>query len=352
MERIIMHYDMDAFYASIEINRNPKLKNKPLVVGENIVTTASYEARKYGIHSAMKVSDAKLLCPKLIAIPVDKKEYIRISNEIHNLILKITNKVEFIATDEGYVDLTGIVKPENKMQFALKFKERIKELTNLTCSVGMGFNKLSSKIASDINKPFGVYVFENEKDFIEYISDKKIKIIPGVGRKFSEILKHDKIFHVKDVFKYSLDYLVKKYGKSRGENLYCSVRGINHDEVEYEREIHSIGNEETYSIPLQTTSELEREFNSLFEYTYQRLIKNNVFSQSVTVKIRYTSFKTYTKSKKLKFATRDKEFLYNEMLELLNSFEQEDEIRLLGIYFGDIKRNTLIQLSINESLKK
>lgn len=352
MERIIMHYDMDAFYASIEINRNPKLKNKPLVVGENIVTTASYEARKYGIHSAMKVSDAKLLCPKLIVIPVDKKEYIRISNEIHNLILKITNKVEFIATDEGYVDLTGIVKPENKMQFALKFKERIKELTNLTCSVGMGFNKLSAKIASDINKPFGVYVFENEKDFVEYISDKKIKIIPGVGRKFSEILKHDKIFHVKDVFKYSLDYLVKKYGKSRGENLYCSVRGINYDEVEYEREIHSIGNEETYSIPLQTTSELEREFNSLFEYTYQRLIKNNVFSQSVTVKIRYTSFKTYTKSKKLKFATRDKDFLYNEMLELLNSFEQEDEIRLLGIYFGDIKRNTLIQLSINESLKK
>jgi len=161
-----MHYDMDAFYASIEINRNPKLKNKPLVVGENIVTTASYEARKYGIHSAMKVSDAKLLCPKLIAIPVDKKEYIRISNEIHNLILKITNKVEFIATDEGYIDLTGIVKPENKKQFALKFKERIKELTNLTCSVGIGFNKLSAKIASDINKPFGIYIFENEKDFI------------------------------------------------------------------------------------------------------------------------------------------------------------------------------------------
>ena len=102
MERIIiMHYDMDAFYASIEINRNPKLKNKPLVVGENIVTTASYEARKFGIHSAMKVSDAKLLCPKLIVIPVDKTEYIRISNEIHNLIFKITNKVEFVATDEG-----------------------------------------------------------------------------------------------------------------------------------------------------------------------------------------------------------------------------------------------------------
>ena len=132
MERIIMHYDMDAFYASIEINRNPKLKNKALVVGENIVTTASYEARKYGIHSAMKVSDAKLLCPKLIVLPVDKTEYIRISNEIHNLILKITNKVEFVATDEGYIDLSDVIKPENKKAFAIKFNKRINQF-NLLC---------------------------------------------------------------------------------------------------------------------------------------------------------------------------------------------------------------------------
>lgn len=346
MKRIIMHYDMDAFYASIEINKNPKLKNKPIVVGENIVTTASYEARKYGIHSAMKVSDAKLLCPKLIVIPVDKTEYIRISNEIHNLILKITNKVEFIATDEGYIDLTDVIKSENKKRFAIKFQQRIKELTNLTCSVGIGFNKLSAKIASDINKPFGLFIFENEEEFIKYIADKKIKIIPGVGKKFFEVLKNNKIFYVEDIFKYSLDYLVKKYGKSRGENLYCSVRGIDYDEVEYQREIHSIGNEETFFIPLQNNSEITREFNSLFEYTFERLIKNNVFAQSVTIKIRYTSFKTYTKSKKLKFSTRNKDFLYNEMLELINSFEKEDEVRLLGVYFGDIKKSGLIQLAL------
>ena len=351
MERIIMHYDMDAFYASIEINRNPKLKSKALVVGENIVTTASYEARKYGIHSAMKVSDAKLLCPKLIVLPVDKTEYIRISNEIHNLILKITNKVEFVATDEGYIDLTDVIKAENKKAFAIKFKQRIKELTNLTCSVGIGFNKLSAKIASDINKPFGFFIFKNEEEFIKHISDKKIKIIPGVGKKFFEILKNDNIFYVKDVFKYSLDYLVKKYGKSRGENLYCSVRGIDFDEVEYQREIHSIGNEETFLIPLQNNSEIIREFNSLFEYTFERLIKNNVFTQSVTIKMRYTSFKTYTKSKKLKFSTRSKDFLYNEMLELINSFEKEDEVRLLGVYFGDIRKNSLVQLEFNKNYK-
>ena len=350
MERIIMHYDMDAFYASIEINRNPKLKNKPIVVGENIVTTASYEARKYGIHSAMKVSDAKLLCPRLIVIPVDKTEYIRISNKIHNLIFKITNKVEFVATDEGYIDLTNVIKPENKKSFAIKFKQRIKELTNLTCSIGIGFNKLSAKIASDINKPFGFFIFENEEKFIKYISDKKIKIIPGVGKKFFEILKNDNIFYVKDIFKYSLDYLMKKYGKSRGKTLYCSVRGIDYDEVEYQKEIHSIGNEETFLIPLQNNSEIIREFNSLFNYTFERLIKNNVFTQSITIKMRYTSFKTYTKSKKLKFSTRSKDFLYNKMLELINSFEKEDEVRLLGVYFRDIKKSSLVQLTLNKNL--
>ena len=163
-------------------------------------------------------------------------------------------------------------------------------------------------------------------------------------------MNNDNIFYVKDIFKYSLDYLVKKYGKSRGENLYCSVRGIDYDEVEYQREIHSIGNEETFLIPLQNNSEIIREFNSLFNYTFERLIKNNVFTQSITIKMRYTSFKTYTKSKKLKFSTRSKDFLYNEMLELINSFEKEDEVRLLGVYFGDIKKSSLVQLTLNKNL--
>lgn len=349
MERIIMHYDMDAFYASIEINRNPKLKGKAFVVGENIVTTASYEARKFGIHSAMKVADAKLLCPNLLAIPTNKKEYIRISNEIHKLIYKITNKVEFIATDEGYIDLTDIIKPENKKSFATKFRKRIKELTNLTCSVGIGFNKLSAKIASDINKPFGQYIFENREQFCEYVLNKKITIIPGVGKKFTEILTKDKILLVEDALDFSMDELVKKYGKSRGENLYCSIRGIDHSEVNYTREIHSIGNEETYAIPLNSSSDLTKEFVLLFDYAYNRLIKNNVFTQNITVKLRYTSFETFTRSKKLKFPTKDRNILFNEMSELLNSFEKDTDIRLLGLYFGDIKKNILIQLPlINE----
>lgn len=346
MKRLIMHYDMDAFYASIEINRNPKLKNKPLVVGENIVTTASYEARKYGVHSAMKVSDAKILCPKLITVPVDKREYSRISNQIHDLVFKITKKAEFIALDEGYIDLTGIISEDKKESFAKKFRERIKELTNLTCSVGMGFNKLSAKIASDINKPFGQYIFNSEEDFKNYIMNKKIRTIPGVGKKFNEVLARDKIFLVKDIYKFSLDYLVKKYGKARGENLYCSVRGIDYSEVEFQRKIHSIGNEETYMIPLLGNSDLLREINSLFDFTYNRLEKKKVFTKSITIKIRYTNFETITRSKKLKIATNDKIFLYGLVNDLFNLVDHEKEIRLIGIYFGDIQKNNVIQLAL------
>ncbi|WP_022819530.1 DNA polymerase IV [Fusobacterium russii] len=346
MKRLIMHYDLDAFYASVEINRNPKLKDKPLVVGENIVTTASYAARKYGIHSAMKVSDAKILCPKLIMIPVDKKEYSKISKQIQELVFKITNKVEFIALDEGYVDLTGIVQEEKKENFAKKFRERIKKLTNLTCSVGMGFNKLSAKIASDINKPFGQYIFNDEKEFMDYIAEKKIKIIPGVGKKFTEILNRDNIFLVSDAYKFSLDYLVKKYGKSRGENLYCSIRGIDYSEVEFQKEIHSIGNEETFLIPLFGNSDITRELEYLFKHTYSRLEKKQVFTKAVTIKIRYSNFQTLTRSKRLKEATRDKNLLYSVILELFNNLEEDREIRLLGIYFGDIEKNKIKQLKL------
>lgn len=346
MKRIIAHYDMDAFYASIEINRNPHLKKKPLVIGENIVTTASYEARKYGIHSAMKVSEAKILCPKLVVLPVDKKEYSRVSSIIQELILKITEKVEFIALDEGYIDLSSVIKEEEKEKFAKKFKERIKAITNLTCSVGIGFNKLSAKIASDINKPYGEYIFNNEEEFISYISDKKVKIIPGVGKKFSDLLKQDGIIFVKDVYKFSLNYLVNKYGKARGENLYCSIRGIDYSEVEYNKEIHSIGNEETFFIPLSTTEDIKRETDYLFKSTYKRLLENDIYTQSITLKIRYSDFETTTKSKKLKVATREKDLLYNIVEDLILSIDEERKIRLLGIYFGNIKKNKIVQLKL------
>lgn len=154
MERVILHYDMDCFYASIETRDNSKkYKNKPMVVAGGVVTTANYEARKYGIHSAMSTYEAKNLCQNLLVIPPNKEKYIKESEKIHELVLKITHRIEFIALDEGYIDISDVIpKYSSKEKFAKIFRERIYKHTGLTCSVGIGVNKISAKIATDYSR--------------------------------------------------------------------------------------------------------------------------------------------------------------------------------------------------------
>lgn len=345
MDKIIMHYDMDCFYASIEIRDNPKYRGLPLVVGGGVVTTASYEARKYGVHSAMSVFEAKKLCPNLLVIPVDKDKYIKISQKIQELVLRITDKVEFIALDEGYVDITEIVKKFPSLEsFADKFKERIKHHTKLTCSVGIGINKLSAKIGSGINKPNGKYIFNSQMEFFEYIKTKDIGIIQGVGKKLKELLNKDGIYKVEDVGKYSLQWLVNRYGKSRGELLYLSCRGIDYSEIEYKREIHSIGNENTYRLPLDSEGNIRKELIDIFEYSYQRLLKKELITKTLILKVKYSDGTLITRSKTLSIPTDTKNILFENFEILLDEIENKP-IKLLGVSFGNLIKKSIRQLS-------
>lgn len=345
MDKIIMHYDMDCFYASIEIRDNPKYKGLPLVVGGGVVTTASYEARKYGVHSAMSVFEAKKLCPSLLVVPVDKNKYIKISQKIQGLVLKITDRVEFIALDEGYVDITEIVKKFPSLEsFADRFKERIKYHTGLTCSVGIGVNKLSAKIASGINKPGGKYIFASQMEFVEYIRTKNIEIIQGVGKKLREILNRDGIYKVEDIIPYSLQELVNRYGKSRGELLYLSSRGIDYSEIEYKREIHSIGNENTYRYPLDSEESIQKELEDIFEYSYKRLIRKELIAKTVILKVKYADGTLITRSKTLGIPTDIKTTLFENFETLLDEIENKP-IKLLGVSFGNLIKKSIRQLS-------
>ena len=345
MDKIIMHYDMDCFYASIEIRDNPKYKGLPLVVGGGVVTTASYEARKYGVHSAMSVFEAKKLCPSLLVVPVDKNKYIKISQKIQGLVLKITDRVEFIALDEGYVDITEIVKKFPSLEsFADRFKERIKYHTGLTCSVGIGVNKLSAKIASGINKPGGKYIFASQMEFVEYIRTKNIEIIQGVGKKLREILNRDGIYKVEDIIPYSLQELVNRYGKSRGELLYLSSRGIDYSEIEYKREIHSIGNENTYRYPLDSEESIQKELEDIFEYSYKRLIRKELIAKTVILKVKYVDGTLITRSKTLGIPTDVKTTLFENFVTLLDEIENKP-IKLLGVSFGNLIKKSIRQLS-------
>lgn len=294
----------------------------------------------------MKVSDAKKLCPSLLVIPVNKEKYSEISKKIQGLVLRLTHKIEFIALDEGYIDISDIIDLyPSKEFFAKKFRERIKYHTGLTCSVGIGFNKLSAKMASNINKPHGQYIFLSPLDFSKYISDKNIGIIPGVGRKLSSLLAKDSIFKVKDIYPYSLSALCTSYGKSRGELLYSFSRGIDYREVEYKKPIHSIGNENTFKYPLNTELEIKREFDDLFEHSYKRLLKDDFISKTIILKIRFSSNETITRSKTLEIPTDSYEKLKKVSEDLLENIDLIDSIRLLGISFGNLTKKSVRQLA-------
>ena len=347
MERVILHYDLDAFYASVEIRDNPKkYKNKPMVVAGGVVTTASYEARKFGIHSAMSTFEAKKLCPNLLVVYPNKEKYFKESQIIHNLVLKITHKIEFIALDEGYIDITDVIqKYSSKEKFAKTFRERVFKHTGLTCSVGIGVNKISAKIASDINKPFGQFIFNSEKDFMEYMKDKNIRKLQGVGEKFEKILNRDNIFLVGDVHRFSFKELVQKYGKSRGELLYLYSRGIDHSPVDYDKPTHSVGAENTYSFPLNSDEEINKKLEEVFEVAYKRLKSKNCLTKTISIKIKYSDRHIINKAKTFSIATDNKENLFEYMQEIFTEIDERDEIKLLGISFRNLIEFSSRQLS-------
>ena len=338
MERVILHYDMDCFYASIETRDNPKkYKNKPIVIAGGVVTTANYEARKYGIHSAMSTYEAKNLCPHLLVVSPNKDKYIKVSEKIHELVLKITHRIEFIALDEGYIDITEVIpKYSSKEKFAKTFRERIFKHTGLTCSVGIGINKISAKIASDINKPFGQYIFNTQEEFVEYMKDKKVRKLQGVGEKFEKILKRDHILTVGDIHKYTMKELTRRYGKARGELLYLYSRGIDHAPVDFSKPTHSVGAENTYSSPLNIEEEIEEKLEEVFKAAYSRLKEKNCLTKTISVKIKYTDRKTISRAKTVSIATDNKDTLYNYVQDIISEIENTEDIRLLGVSFRNL----------------
>ena len=348
-KKIILHYDMDAFYASIEIRDNPNLKGKPVIVGTSVITTCNYEARKYGLHSAMSVTKARTLCPYGIYLRVDKEKYSRVSKQIKTLVLKLTNKVEFIALDEGFVDITDIIKKYPSYEvFAERFQRGILKNTGLTCSIGIGYNKLSAKLASEAKKPGGVTFIKNVGEFAGFMSDKKIKLIPGVGKKTQEILGRKNLVMVSDLLKMSLQELRSILGYNRGEMIYEYSRGIDNRKVSIESKVHSISNERTYSTPLEEKEIIWSELLSLLVKTHKRLKNQKFHTKTITLKIRYLDRKTITRSKSMDIPTQNIETLKKLMSELFDEINLEDKIKLLGLNLGNLNENKKYQLSFKD----
>ena len=355
MKRIIMHYDMDAFYASVEIRDNPQLKGRPVIVGTRVVTTCSYEARKFGLHSAMSVKEARKLCPKGIYLECDKEKYSKVAYEIQSLIYKMSDKVEFVALDEGYVDITKLYEKYKDLEYiAKKFKERIFDKVRLTCSVGIGYNKLSAKISSEINKPNGFYIMKDEKQFCEYLSEKSVRVIPGIGGKTQNILNKFGIHKVSDISKRSLLELQGILGHVRGIQLYENAQGIDSRPIENERQHKSIGNETTLNTPVKDEDFIKENLKKIFDGVFLRLKQKDFYAKTSTIKIRYGDRETIQKSKSLK--TYSKNYLDFLMIfnELLEEIDLSKPILLYGFTFSNLEENISEQLSLNdlEKIKK
>ncbi len=353
----IIHADMDAFFAEVERIDNPEIEGKAVIIGgvglgdRGVVSTASYEARKYGVHSAMPIAAAKKLCPDGIYLPARHKRYSQMSAEIFDILTKYTPLVEKISIDEAFLDIKGCERLYgNSLQIAEKIKDDVYSQTGLKISIGLSVNKFLAKLASDFDKPDGLTVVPAE-DIKNFLRDLHIERIWGVGSKFKKSLSEIGVNYVKDIWPYSLNELENLFGKS-GVKLYYLSRGIDERKVEVRNEIKSVSHEETFFDNLSDYSEIMAYLFKLSEKVSFRLRENNFYGKTIFIKIRYDNFNTISRqiSFKRSFNSTDEIYKFSKKL-IDNNNLLDKEIRLLGVGVSGLVDENNRQLNLFEDNK-
>ncbi|WP_010291698.1 DNA polymerase IV [Clostridium senegalense] len=346
MESVIIHVDMDAFFSSVEVMDNPSLKNKPVIVGgvseRGVVATCSYEARKFGVSSAMPIYKAKALCPKGIFLPTRHQRYKEVSNMVFELLYEITDKIEPVSIDEAYMDITDL--RENPVVVALKIKSMIKMELGLNISIGISYNKFLAKLASDWNKPNGLK--EIKKEMIpDILMDLPIKKVHGLGKKSVEKLNNIAIFTIRDLYDLPIEFMQEYFGR-QGVDIYNRIRGIDNRSVSAIRERKSVGRETTLKKDIKDKTQLKRYLLDFSRDIATQLKKANFSGKTITVKIKTASFENHTKSKTLNKYVFEEEEIYNEGEKILDSIELTEDIRLIGISISSLKKDLVEQLTL------
>lgn len=334
--RKIIHVDMDAFYTSVEQRDHPEFRNKPVIVGgspqgRGVVAAASYEVRKYGVHSAMPAARAVKLCPHAIFVKPRFDVYKEVSDQIREIFFEYTHLVEPLSLDEAYLDVTENHKNlPSATLIAHRIRKQIKEKTDLTASAGVSFNKFLAKIASDLDKPNGLSVITPDKaeEFIERLAIEKFF---GVGKATQQKMDSLGIKTGADLKAWAEVDLVKQFGKS-GHHYYRIVRGIDNRRVKPNRTRKSIGKERTFSEDISDLEWIRDFLTELSEKISQSMKKLNAAGKTITLKVRYENFETVTRSYTLHHYTDKAGELSEVALRLLNETEAgAREVRLLGI---------------------
>ncbi len=335
--REILHVDVDAFFASVEQMDNPELKGKPVIVGgstglRGVVSTASYEARRFGVHSAQPMTEARRLCPQGVFLKVRMNRYQEVSRRIHKILSSYTPKVEPISIDEAFLDVTGCERLFGKAEdIARAIKTRIRKEIGLTCSVGVAPNKFLAKIASEMRKPDGlVLVREDEKE--SFLVGLPVSKMWGVGKVTERKLQQMGLHTIGELRRLSLFQLKNIFGKF-GVRVYQLCRGIDDRVIISKRETKSISSETTFLHDISPGELLERTLQDLSVEVASRLNNENLWARSIQLKIRFADFKTITRSSTYEEATNSPKLIWQRARELLDKKVDFSygKVRLIGL---------------------
>lgn len=356
--RKIIHIDMDAFYASVEQLDNAELRGKPIAVGSSskrgVVAAASYEARKFGVRSAMSSVLAQRNCPELIFVKARFDRYKEISQGIRKIFYDYTDLVEPLSLDEAYLDVT-INKKGNPSAtlIAQEIRQRIFDELKLTASAGISINKFIAKVASDLNKPNGQKTV-NPEEVVRFLEDLEIRKFYGVGKVTAEKMYKLGIFTGKDLKRKPFEFLENNFGKS-GSYYYHVVRGIHKSEVKPHRITKSVGAERTFTKNLSSEIFMLERLEHIAEELEKRLKKSKIAGKTITLKIKYSDFTLQTRSKTLPYFVADKNLILETTKNLLYQDRLQNSVRLLGISLSNLntekKKTESLQDSVLVQLK-
>lgn len=337
--RKVIHVDMDAFYASVEIRENPDLRGKPVIIakhpkesgGRGVVTTASYEARKFGVHSAMSSRKAYELCPQGIFVPANFDLYRETSAEIRKIFQRYTDIIQPLSLDEAYLDVTENKKNmKSATLIARAIQYDIYNELKLTSSSGVSYNKFLAKLASDYRKPAGLTVVTPENTH-EFLMATPIEDFAGVGEKTLEKMHEAEIYTGQDLYDRKEIELADRFGKL-GLSLFRKVRGIDNSPVEADRERKSLGKERTFQEDIKTDKEALHFLRYLSIEVFDTLREKQMHGKTVVLKVRYSDFETHTRRKTLFNYVENEDELYATIYNLWQEVaDVEKGVRLIGV---------------------
>ena len=341
-KRRILHIDMDAFFAAVEEKRNPALKGKPLVIGgqgdpskRGVVSTANYEARRFGIHSAMPLRTAYKLCPQAIFLPVDYEVYVAASRQFKSVMKYICPIMEDVGIDEAFLDISHL--PEESEIIALKIKAGILDKTDLACSIGIAPNKLLAKIASDMQKPNGLTIL-TEKDIESRLWLLPIRKLYGIGPKTEEQLKSIGIETIGQLAALPLEKLIEQFGKSYGHYLYEASRGIDDSPLVTHWEPKSISRETTFQVDVKDWQVMAKTLAELTKEVVADMMDHGYTTKTITVKIRFSDFQTFTRAKTIPDYSDSEEELRKAAFACLKRIELNKRVRLIGVRASNMEK--------------